>query len=195
MSHELNSGGAALVVRAMNIQDLIAHIAQATTSVFSALKNEHPDEDFYAFALYTDNSAMSVVAAGNSEQALEEVLKNADERSPEQDAYYRWASSEWLYEAFHGSEFKGVSKTVRESADRSNFRKFKVDVHAAMIEALRTVDVDGLFGTGLDREKIIVFVTITDDDNAEQFENDSAKQLNSPAAYQRFLNRYDVAGS
>jgi len=159
----------------MNIQDLVAQIAQATTSVFSALKNEHPDEDFYAFALYTDSSAMSVVAAGNSEQALEKVLKNADERSAEQDVYYRWVSSEWRYEAFHGSEFKGVSKTVRESPDRSNFRKFKVDVHAAMIEALRTVDADGLFSTGPDRDKIIVFATIADDDNAEQLENDSQR--------------------
>ncbi|RQS88769.1 DUF4303 domain-containing protein [Burkholderia contaminans] len=179
----------------MDIQDLIGKIAQATTSVFSALKSEHPNEDFYAFALYTDSSAMSVQAAGNSEQALQNVLKNADERSPEQDAYYRWASSEWPYEAFHGAEFKGISKIVRESPDRSNFLKFKADVHAAMIDALRTVDARGLFGTGPDREKIIIFVTITDDDDAEQLENDSAKQLNSPTAYQRFLNRYDVTGS
>lgn len=179
----------------MNTQDLIEHIAQATASVFSALKSEHPNEHFYAFALYTDSSAMSVLAAGNSEQALEDILKNADDRSPESDAYYRWASSEWAYEAFHGAEFKGVSKTVRESPDRSNFSKFKADVHAAMIEALRKVDADGVFGTGADRENIIIFVTITDDDNAEQLENDSAKLLNSPAAYQRFLNRYDVTGS
>ncbi|VWB26961.1 hypothetical protein BLA13014_00996 [Burkholderia aenigmatica] len=179
----------------MNTQDLIAHIAQATATVFSALRNEHPDEDFYAFALYTDSSAMSVQAAGNSEQALEEVLKNAEDRSPESDAYSRWASSEWAYEAFRGVGFKEISKALRESPDRSNFSKFKADAHAAMIEALRTADASGVFGTGTDREKIIIFVTITDDNDAEQLENDSAKQLNSPAAYQKFLNRYDVAGS
>jgi hypothetical protein len=59
-----------------------------------------------------------------------------------------------------------------------------------MIEALRLLDQEGLFGVGAERERITLFVTISDDNGAEELENISAKLLNPPAVFDRFIKRY-----
>lgn len=58
-----------------------------------------------------------------------------------------------------------------------------------MTAALRLLDQEGFFGVGETRNEVVLFVSISDDDRAIQLENDSAKTLNSPAAYQEFVER------
>ncbi|WP_254217692.1 DUF4303 domain-containing protein [Burkholderia multivorans] len=60
-----------------------------------------------------------------------------------------------------------------------------------MIEVLRLLDQEGLFATGAEREKITLFVTISDDDGSVDLENKSAKVLNPPSVFDRFIKRYD----
>jgi hypothetical protein len=43
-----------------------------------------------------------------------------------------------------------------------------------------------------DAEHTTIFISISDDDDAFQVENESAKKLNPKCSYEKFLKRYDM---
>lgn len=116
----------------------------------------------------------------------------ADEDAPE----FTWAIGEWAYEAAESDSFNPLCKKLAGTVPAPNFPEAKFDVffedlQSDMIEALRLLDQEGLFGTGAEREKITLFVTISDDDGSVEPENNSAKVLNPPSVFDRFIKRYD----
>ncbi|UKD17086.1 DUF4303 domain-containing protein [Burkholderia aenigmatica] len=162
---------------------------------YRALLAAHPDEHFYAFALYTDSGAMTVVPAANSDEGLKRVRERMeigdDEKAPE----FTWATGEWAYEAAEADSFNPLCEKLADTVlgpniPEAKFGEFFRDLQRDMIEALRLLDQEGLFGTGAEREKITLFVTISDDNGAEALENESARILNPPAVFDRFINRY-----
>ncbi|HDR9482201.1 hypothetical protein BLA13014_07234 [Burkholderia aenigmatica] len=170
-------------------------IADAASVTYRALLAAHPDEHFYAFALYTDSGAMTVVPAANSEEGLKRVRERMeigdDEKAPE----FTWATGEWAYESAEADSFNPLCERLADTVlgpeiPEAKFGEFFRDLQRDMIEALRLLDQEGLFGTGAAREKITLFVTISDDNGAEALENESAKILNPPAVFDRFINRY-----
>lgn len=177
----------------MEFETLSEKISEAARKAFLDLRSSHADEEFYAYALYTDSGVMTVLASANSVQSLEKITEEEEDRSPETLAYYKWATSEWAYEGWRSVEFKEISANLRNSPDRGPFDKFRKNVFQSMIKALKTLDEEGFFGTGAAREKLVLFVTVTDDNEAEAMENASAKILNSPSLYEKFSKRYDAA--
>ena len=176
----------------MDWVDLETRIYDAAKSAFSSLKNAHPNEEFYVCALYTDSGAMTVCPSANSFRGLEEKVSQEDEedRSPEVVQYYKWASSEWVYEAWRSEEFKGVCKSLRESAESSDFESFQSKLFLAMTNALLLLKNEDFFQDFNAHQSPVLFVTITDDDRAEEFENKSARVLNSEQVFDEFMNRY-----
>jgi hypothetical protein len=87
-------------------------ISDAARETYRALLAKHPGEHFYAFALYTDSGAMTVVPAANSEEGLQRVRKQMavgdEERAPE----FRWATGEWVYEAAEAGPFHPLCKRL-----------------------------------------------------------------------------------
>ena len=59
----------------------------------------HPHDVFYAFALYTDGSDMTVLPAANSEDGYQQKVTRRGEMEPAELKYYRWATAEWASEA------------------------------------------------------------------------------------------------
>lgn len=59
----------------------------------------------------------------------------------------------------------------------------------AAIGALEDLDAEGIFGRGVARNDLTVFVTITDSNDASRLERASAKRLNPPAVFERFTKR------
>ncbi|QRR07156.1 DUF4303 domain-containing protein [Burkholderia sp. MS455] len=178
----------------IDFSDFQREIADAARATFKALRALHPDEHFYAFALYTDSGAMTVVPAANSVEGLSRV--RAQQAVADPDPWYVWGCPEWAYAAAEASPFnvicgKLADEVLSPTFVRSRFAEFSRQLHADMIEALRLLDRDGLFGTGEAREAITLFVSISDDDAAEALENESAKALNPPAVADKFLRRYD----
>jgi hypothetical protein len=170
-------------------------ISDAARETYRALLAKHPGEHFYAFALYTDSGAMTVVPAANTEEGLQRVRKQMavgdEERAPE----FRWATGEWVYEAAEAGPFHPLCKRLAgavlgSDSPATEFGHFFHELQRDMIEALRLLDQEGLFGVGAERERITLFVTISDDNGAEELENISAKLLNPPAVFDRFIKRY-----
>lgn len=175
----------------MRPDELKDKICEAARKAFSDLRSVKGDEDFYAYALYTDSSVMTVVPAANSEQRLDEVLAGEDDKSHGTYCYYKWAVSEWAYESWKAEAFKEISTYLRTSPERDSFPVFRETVINTMTAALNELRQEGLFGDKKDSEKIVLFISMTDDDSSEEIENNSAKALNSTAGYERFIHRYD----
>ncbi|WP_373233277.1 DUF4303 domain-containing protein [Cohnella sp.] len=184
----------------MEWKEVTTKIYESTKRAFGDLMHSRADEQFYAYALYTDSSAMTVVPAANSVQGLERRFTEEEDKSAASLAYYKWATSEWFYEAWQDDEFSHISDELRDYLFSSNFSdqndedQYRKRVLQSMIEALKKLDDEGFFGEGEAREKLVLFITLTDDDSAEAVENESAQILNSASAYEKFVGRYENAG-
>lgn len=84
-----------------------------------------------------------------------------------------------------------INKILRENDERENFSSFKKGLLNVMTESLAQLVSEGFFeNLDSNRSNYVVFVSITDDDNAESVENESAKVINSRPTYDEFLKRY-----
>jgi hypothetical protein len=176
---------------AMNWQKLESTALIIVKKALQDLSVEHPDEHFYACALYTDSSAMTMAVAVNSVEALEVKLEEeGKEEREELMPYYKWVSSEWKHQAWKGEYFKDICEALRVANERSDISSFKENLNSLMTDVLNTLRKDGVFRF-LKVQEPILFVTVTDDDGAERLENKTAEMLNSSEKYEYFLRRFD----
>lgn len=174
----------------MDWNKLKLQTAKALENSLVELFEAHPEENFYAIALYTDSSAMTVGFAANSLEALEAKINEEDEEDREEcKNYYKWATSEWIYEDWGWQDFESICKCLRDAEERKNFEEFKLKVIALMTEALDSVSRSTVFESA-GKAKPVMFVSVTDDNSAEGYENSSAKILNSSSVFNDFLSRY-----
>jgi hypothetical protein len=169
-------------------------MAKAARLTFSVYKQQHPDEDFYAFALYTDDDAGGANCAANTEQSLKRATQSYIDGGytlPE-PGQMRYIPDEWVYSGAEGSiDAWGKIWEMNEAlaADDSFwFKRYKKKALEAMILALKDLDADEFFGTGRDRERITLLIWITDSADAENWWLRSIEQLNPKPVYKRFLS-------
>ncbi len=179
----------------MDRDALADEIAAAARLSFAALLARHGDEDFYAFALYTDGDGWTVVPAANSREQFRATVEREGLEDPADLAAYRWSSAEWAYEAFAAEPFEPICATLRAASearddDEAAFAAFKDDLHHAMTEALRRLDREGFFGDR--RDGAVLFVTSSDADEAPALEDRSAEALNPPDTAEAFRRRYEA---
>ncbi|MEI7181512.1 MULTISPECIES: DUF4303 domain-containing protein [Pectobacterium] len=158
-----------------------------TVKLIKKILSEKSNENFYAFSLYTDSSAMTVSLSANSEEKLKTILDADSDKSEENQTYYRWAISEWAYEGYESDLFSEISKELRLSSERESFSDFKNNLINSLTNALRRTNEEILKDGG---EGVIMFVSITDDDDAEYIENMSSKIINSETIHDLFSKRY-----
>ena len=177
----------------MDWEKLTADVVAATTAAFGSLISEKSDEHFYAFALYTDEDAETISPSANSTERYEVKLRDKGASNEKMVAWYKWGTAEWAYEAWNAKLFTEIyrdlekhRKTLPES--EVDLASYKNSVHECMISALKRMDENGFFAKG--REDITLFISSSDDDEAFDMENKSAKQLNTEQIYLPFLKRY-----
>lgn len=179
----------------INFNELRILMRDGAREAFSGIQTDHPDEQFYAFALYTDDSADSLLPAANSEQGYQRTVERYSATDARELAYLRWSTAEWAYEAFDVSKnhFRGVRECL-SSLDRSwpdeSFVAFRQQYFATMINALLDLETEGFFGVGDVREKVTVFATVSDSELAEGLEKKSVRKINPRSVYQRFIHRF-----
>lgn len=178
----------------MNWEKLTNDVVAAATAAFGSLMSERAGEHFYAFALYTDGDAWTILAAANSLERYQKVILKTGETDAQQVAWYKWGTAEWAYENWKGDLFTGIYldlKNYRKTQENSNsdYALYKNSVHECMISALKRLDESGFFGEI--RSSIVLFVSSTDNDETEALENHSAKELNSESVYLSFVDRFE----
>jgi len=179
----------------MNWEKLTSDVVTAASAAFGSLISEKSDEHFYAFALYTDEYAETILPSANSIEQYEAILRKSGYTDEESMACYKWGTAEWAYEAWNAKLFTGIYRELenyRKTLPESEvaYASYKNSVHECMISALKRMDESGFFVKG--REDITLFISSSDDDEAFDMENQSAKRLNPEQVYTPFLVRYGL---
>ncbi|MBC7821248.1 MAG: DUF4303 domain-containing protein [Planctomycetaceae bacterium] len=164
-------------------------MANAARLTFDYFQREHPTEDFYAFALYTDDDASGAIPAANSEQSFERAKQRyvASHSSPTPEKL-RYTPDEWGYAGGFGAidEWHTIWETNETiGSDDGVLRRLET-----MMLALKDLDAEGYFGDGPQREKITLMIWITDSYNANEWRVRSVKELNPRTVYKRFLSEF-----
>lgn len=162
-------------------------VKEGAARAFQAIRADHPDEQMYVFALYSEDAAMTVCPAANSEEAYARKSRDAN---PARRVGLRWNTGDWAYEFEHVEMLDGAYRMLidlRESIGEMEFLESDApeDVFRTMVAALEELNAEGFFGTGEARERVTVFFTLSD--GGEEWEAYSAPRCNPPAVAERFL--------
>lgn len=170
-------------------------ITDATREAFTSVQKAHPNEQFYAFALYSDDGAMTVCPASNTQEGLTRRVKHyAKYTPPPRIEYLRWATAEWAYEADGGEHYTELHNAINapDAHTGFGFDRFKGNLFATMVFALRDLDEEEFFGKGAERKKITLFCSVSDSPSAPWFEYESARVLNPTAVFREFSKQWRI---
>lgn len=162
-------------------EKLIRFLMKAAGDAFSSLQKTS-QERFYFYVFVFDEGMHPYISAW-SHEALEKSM--IEQQIAEEDkSWWKWDSADSPYAVYGYDEFFGkVSNLLDKRADGLSDDKLyetewavRVD---AMEEAMKRLDRSGLFGTGAERENVVINVEVAPPDGLEY---DRALRLNSPSA-------------
>jgi hypothetical protein len=180
-------------------------IAAAAPRAFAAVRAANAEETFYAFALYSDDGAMTVCPAANTvegearcrarcptDESHRKFLATYGMTIEDEHAAQRWLTAEWSYEGEGSDYFGRVSELIGDAAisddgSEDDFVEYKAGLFAAMVLGLADAVQEGGFGTGPARDAVTVFCSVSDSSCSLWLELESAKRLNPPHLYQAYL--------
>jgi hypothetical protein len=178
----------------MDFEDLTRQIVTASRIAFSDMLERHKGEKFYALCLYTDNDCYTVDLLANTNESYKKKVMKEGVTDAKNMAAYRWHIGEWTIDSSSDCGFneicKSLSKACQAACQNDSFDEFKKHAQSAMISAISILDKEGVFGQI--RNDTILLVSSSEYEESEELENRSAKILNPPAMYEKFLNRWNV---
>lgn len=168
------------------LQNIIVNEAR---SAFLEVMQNHEGEEFCGFALYSDESAMTICPSVNSRNHLHNQLAEM----PDEALYLKFATAEWAYE-YEGASQLRQSNSIISAADRfdseSDFYNFRSCVYDCCVKALRQLAIEGLFGTPEEGEQIALLFSVSDFEDPEM-ELEWVAQLNCSsitAEFKSYIN-------
>ncbi len=151
-------------------------VAHAARRAFDGVRRAHPGQRIDAFALVSDDSAMTIGCMANSREAL---------AASEDGEEMLWNPAEWAFDeggAYFDSAWRLLLQAHRELPFDVDFATFRAGVFDACIAALAQLDAEGMFGSGAQREEFVLLFEVSD---SEPLEGVMAR-LNPPAVVARF---------
>ncbi len=166
-----------------DFESLTDEIRDGARKAFEAVRSAHPDQTVNSFALFSDDSAMTIVHAANSKEAIASI--DDDDKGD-----YIWNCAEWLFD--EGGEYLDIAYRMilplhRDIPSEIDFEDFRAGVFESCIRALENLDREGFFGIGDSRADVIVLFQVGDSDEVEG----AVERLNTPEAYARYKAWYD----
>ena len=183
----------------MSAEELVPGLVAAARAAFTEVREAHPDETFYCYALLTNELAQSVAPTCMSEEGLARVAREYAERSgtpPEQEAEeLRWFEADSPYNLLGLEHFDDVMDVLNARGDPWELDGAALDAEVdarleAFFRALARLDEEGFFGRGADRDRVVVNVLEGDQSDRSILAN--ARRLNPPAAVRRLADDLDV---
>ena len=175
---------------ALDFETLRQDLRAAATAAIAELRAAHPGEQFYAFALYTDEGVAGISPAANTEAHLAKRTAEYKYTKPAEINYLRWSTSEWAYEGFGWEHFKPSYDAIMSASDSgmsdAAFARHRGQVLRLMIDVLGDLDRDGVFGRGAGREGVTLLCSVTDPDDPFELLNRSVRALNPPPVVARY---------
>ena len=151
-------------------------VADAARLAFDCVRRAHPDQHIDAFALVSDDSAMTIGPMANSREAL---------AASEYGEEMLWNPAEWAFDeggAYFDSAYRLLLQAHRGLPFDVDFDTFRSGVFDACIAALAQLDAEGCFGTGAQRDQAVLLFEVSDSEPVEG----ALARLNPPAVVARF---------
>lgn len=151
-------------------------VADAARRAVDAVRRAHPGQHIDAFALVSDDSAMTIGLAANSREAL---------AASEYGEEMLWNPAEWAFEdgvAYFDSAYRLLLQAHRDLPFDVDFSTFRTGVFEACIAALAQLDAEGCFGAGAQRDDFVLLFEVSDSEAVEG----AMARLNPPAVLARF---------
>lgn len=159
------------------------------TKGFHSIKDIAKNKYLYSFALQLRANGKSFRCVGNT---LDSVSDNfmIKLKSIEDVTDYLWFTTEWEYtfDPWHAKDAE-LQKQIKEKQLLLDSISSKAFLHV-LLEALQTCNSQCLFGVGILRERISVFVDSEEGDELDLPEKTS-QTLNPPYVHDAFLKRFE----
>ena len=176
--------------RTLDFDDLRSDLVEASRAAIDELRAAHPDEHFYAFALFTDDGVAGISPAANTEEGLAGKIASYKFKKRRDINYLRWSTGEWVYEAFGWEHFKeshhAIMAVEHPEDDEDAFPRFRQRILDLMIDVLAALDAEGVFGNGRQREQITLLCSLSDSDDEMELLDRSVRALNPPSVVARY---------
>ncbi|PLY42450.1 hypothetical protein CSZ94_10860 [Janthinobacterium sp. ROICE36] len=151
-------------------------VADAARLAVDAMRRAHPGQQLNAFALVSDDSAMTIGPMANIREAL---------AASEYGEEMLWNPAEWAFDdggAYFDSAYRLLLQAHRDLPFDVDFDTFRAGVFEACIAALMQLDAEGGFGTGAQRDAGVLLFEVSDSAALEG----AMARLNPPAVVARF---------
>lgn len=171
----------------MNFIQLQQKIEEASKKAFLEMYEQRKEEGIYAFALYSDEGAMTVCPSINSIQFLQQ---NEDE---DDRLYYKYEPAEWKYEMQGANqEFNAISKALYDevmkiSDDEEAFTQFRETLFSVCIDVLEKLKNEKFFSQIIGKDIFLTFSVSDDAFSAKELEN-IINRLNENEYKTEYLN-------
>ncbi len=151
-------------------------VADAARLAVAAVRRAQPDQHIDAFALVSDDSAMTIACMANSREAL---------AASEYGEEMLWNPAEWAFDeggAYFDSAYRLLLQAHRDLPFDVDFSTFRAGVFDACIAALARLDTEGILGTGAQRDESVLLFEVSDSEPVEG----ALARLNPPAVVARY---------
>ena len=152
-------------------------VTDATRLAVDAVRRAHTGQHIDAFALVSDDSAMTIGPMANSREAL---------AASEYGEEMLWNPAEWAFDdggAYFDSAYRLLLQAHRGLPFDVDFATFRAGVFDACIAALAQLDAEGCLGTGTQRHESVLLFEVSDSEPLAG----AMERLNPPAVVARFV--------
>jgi hypothetical protein len=144
-------------------------VYEACKAEFSALISAHPDQSFYAFALWTDDSLQFLRPAANTEEALTATVRRYRETVDPRygctstRAGMRWSYGDWGFFGYQdGGHFGEINRDLNSNWDRmvddEHFDGRLDALWDSLLDGFRRLESEKFFGAGPARSNITLLL-------------------------------------
>jgi len=168
-------------------------VRDALRASFADLLASNPDQTFYAFAVFTDDSLQFAHPVANTEEGLTATVRRYNEEVDPKHGMtstrngMRWAYGDWEFFPDVGAEhFRAINEILRKNfcADEDEFKQRIEPLWQAMLDGFRKLENEFFFGTGESRSTITLLVVGHVPDEITDY---WITELNPPVVAQRYL--------
>jgi Domain of unknown function (DUF4303) len=150
-------------------------LKEKTKNTFIGCTEKLNIKDISGFALYSDNSAMTISVSCNTYEHLKEM----QEEEKGYNEYFKWTPGEWKYEMINAKEFKNLSSILSDShfeTNNASFLTHRNRIYNIAVKVLEQLKNENLFK---ETSNDFVLMFAVSDFSEPELEISFVKRLNS----------------
>ena len=170
---------------------------QATHSAFLKAREDQGEEKIYTFSICHSSLFRYFIPLYNTEQALKKAAKKYIQHHPndysdieEVSKLIRWNPGDWQYLADDDNIFYEINEILQDVPERlDELDELEFTLTCQLLEdilftALSELNSAEVFGTGNERNSLVITITTLGGDTTRQLE--IVQKLNPPEVYKKF---------